>query len=68
MKIRTQISFLLFALLVNRQNDTLGLSSGYTSLSTANFDIKLVTDSQILASLKPSGNDFDFLPFDDITY
>ncbi|OOQ90480.1 hypothetical protein PEBR_04143 [Penicillium brasilianum] len=68
MKIRTQISFLLFAFLVNGQNDTLGLSSGYTSLSTANFDIKLVTDSQILASLKPSGNDFDFLPFDDITY
>lgn len=68
MKLWRQASILLFALVVNGQNDTLGLSSGYTSLSTTNFDIKLVKDSQILASLKPTGVDFDFLPFDDITY
>lgn len=68
MKLWRQTSILLFALVVNGQNDTLGLSSGYTSLSTTNFDIKFVKDSQILASLKPTGVDFDFLPFDDITY
>ncbi|KAJ5098849.1 hypothetical protein N7532_005850 [Penicillium argentinense] len=67
---RLQISHIvgLFALGANAQNDTLGLADGYTSLSTANFDIKLVKDSQTLASLKPSGDNFDFLPFDDITY
>lgn len=59
---------LLFALTAHAQKDTLGPSSGYTSLSTANFDIKLVKDSQILASLKPTGDSFDFLPFDDIAY
>lgn len=59
---------LFFALTANAQNDTLGLSGGYTSLSTANFDIKLVKNSQILASLKPAGDSFDFLPFDDIAY
>src|SRR5690349_7601149 len=44
--------------------DTLGLGDGYINLSTANFDVKLVRDAQILASLKPAGGSFDFLPFD----
>lgn len=68
MKLWRQIYILLFALVVNGQNDTLGLSNGYTSVSTASFDIKFVKDSQILASLKPAGDEFDFLPFDYITY
>lgn len=64
----TRNAICLFALAAHAQQDTLGLSGGYNSLSTANFDLKLVNDSQILASLKPSGDSFDFLPFDDITY
>lgn len=68
MRLRAKSLVLLFALVAHGQNDTLGLSSGYTTLSTANFDIKLATDSQILASLKPAGDTFDFLPFDDIAY
>lgn len=61
-------AILLFALTVHAQKDTVGLSDGYTAFSTANFDLKLVKDSQILASLKPAGDSFDFLPFDDIAY
>lgn len=45
-------------------NDTLGWEDGYTALSTTNFDIQLVTDSQTLASLKPKGSTFDFSPLD----
>ena len=43
--------------IIRRQNDL-------TLLSTANFDITFITDSQVLASLKPKGSEFDFLPFD----
>ncbi|KAJ5568722.1 hypothetical protein N7450_011208 [Penicillium hetheringtonii] len=68
MKLRTAFIPLLVALGASAQEDALGLNGAYTSLSTANFDIKLVKDSQILASLKPSGEDFDFLPFDFISY
>lgn len=45
------------------QGDNLGLSKGYTSFSTANFDLELVSDAQVLASLKAAGGSFDFLPF-----
>lgn len=45
-------------------NDTLGLQGGYLDFSTADWDFKLVKDSQVLASLKPSGETFDFSPFD----
>ena len=68
MKLGISSAALVFAIGVYAQNDTLGLANGYTTLSTANFDLKLVKDSQILASLKPSGDDFDFLPFDFISY
>lgn len=44
------------------QGDTLGISNGYTTLSTANFDLELVKDAQVLASLKAAGGTFDFLP------
>ncbi|KAJ5827252.1 hypothetical protein N7447_004015 [Penicillium robsamsonii] len=60
--------FAFFLVAVQAYDETLGLVNGYTSLSTANFDIKLVKDSQLLASLKPTGESFDFLPFDDIAY
>jgi len=44
--------------------DTLGLANGYMNLRTANFEIQLVRDAQTLASLRPTGSNFDFLPFD----
>ncbi|OBT52761.1 hypothetical protein VE04_07069 [Pseudogymnoascus sp. 24MN13] len=44
--------------------DTLGLDDGYIRLSTTNFDVQIVSDAQVLASLKPAGGTFDFLPFD----
>ncbi|KAI9838955.1 MAG: hypothetical protein M1819_004163 [Sarea resinae] len=52
------------ALLVEVRGDTLGLADGYISLRTDSFDLKLVKDSQTLASLTTKGNDFDFCPFD----
>ncbi|RHZ64939.1 uncharacterized protein CDV56_108448 [Aspergillus thermomutatus] len=54
----------LLALTVRSQSDDLGLTHGYISLSTANWDLKLVKDAQVLASLQPKGTSFDFLPFD----
>lgn len=47
--------------------DNLGISNGYTSLNTGNFDLELVTDAQVLVSLKAAGGSFDFLPFGYIT-
>ncbi|KAK2736996.1 hypothetical protein CKAH01_07683 [Colletotrichum kahawae] len=44
--------------------DNLGLSNGYITLTTANFNLQLVRNAQVLASLKPAGDTFDFLPFD----
>lgn len=44
--------------------DNLGLSNGYIALTTANFNLQLVRNAQVLASLKPAGDTFDFLPFD----
>lgn len=49
-------------------NDTLGLANGYLNFTTQNWQIKIVGDSQVLASLKPAGSDFDFSPFDYLPY
>ncbi|KAF3067193.1 putative glycoside hydrolase family 43 protein [Daldinia childiae] len=46
------------------QSDNLGLKNGYITIKTANFNAKIVRDAQVLASLSPTGNSFDFLPFD----
>ncbi|KAH8750163.1 hypothetical protein F5883DRAFT_694245 [Diaporthe sp. PMI_573] len=48
---------------VHAQGDNLGLGNGYTTLKTQNFDLQLVRDAQVLASLKAAGGSFDFLPF-----
>ncbi|ORY01438.1 hypothetical protein BCR34DRAFT_592265 [Clohesyomyces aquaticus] len=53
---------------VSAQNDGLGLSQGYSSFSTDNFNLKIVKSSQTLASLTPRGQTFDFLPFDYLSY
>ncbi|KAK3322684.1 hypothetical protein B0H66DRAFT_620425 [Apodospora peruviana] len=44
--------------------DTLGFGNGYLNRSTKNFDIQIVRDAQTLASLRPAGSSFDFLPLD----
>ncbi|KAI1296327.1 hypothetical protein F5Y03DRAFT_370655 [Xylaria venustula] len=46
------------------QSDNLGLSGGYTTLTIANFNAKIVKNAQVLASLTPAGSTFDFLPYD----
>lgn len=48
---------------VQAQGDNLGLGNGYTALKTQNFDLQLVRDAQVLASLRAAGGTFDFLPF-----
>jgi hypothetical protein len=48
----------------NFANDTLGWENGFLTLSTVNFDLEIVKDSQTLASLRAKGSSFDFLPFD----
>jgi hypothetical protein len=46
------------------QEDDLGLSSGFVNLSLSNFDVQLIRDAQVLASLRPKHDAFDFLPRD----
>ncbi|EXF74079.1 hypothetical protein CFIO01_13716 [Colletotrichum fioriniae PJ7] len=44
--------------------DDLGTINGFVDVETSNFKARFVRDSQVLASLKLIGDDFDFLPFD----
>lgn len=60
---RSILLLLLGCLHALAQGDDLGISNGYISLSTKNFDLELVRDAQVLASLKAAGGSFDFLPF-----
>ncbi|KAI0803286.1 hypothetical protein BC629DRAFT_1581126 [Irpex lacteus] len=55
--------------LTYRVTPTLGLSDGFISLSTSQFTIQLVKDSQTLYSLKPKNgpSNFDFIPSDKMT-
>lgn len=46
------------------QDDKLGLADGYLTLQTQNFNLKLVKEAQLLASIKPTNGTFDFSPFD----
>ncbi|KAK8070830.1 hypothetical protein PG997_011033 [Apiospora hydei] len=56
------------SLAVAQSDDNLGLRNGYLSLTTKNFELKLVKDAGVLVSLKPAGDSFDFLPFDYLRY
>src|SRR5690606_10434773 len=47
---------------VNDRESTLGLDQGYEDFKTSNFTLKLVRASQTVASLSPSGEQFDFTP------
>ncbi|CAH0003822.1 unnamed protein product [Clonostachys byssicola] len=44
--------------------DDLGIGNGTFDLTIANFDLSIARDAQVLVSLRPSGDSFDFLPFD----
>ncbi|KAK0125909.1 hypothetical protein ONS95_007533 [Cadophora gregata] len=47
------------------QADDLGLSRGYISFETSDFNVKVVNSSQTLASISPKSKPaFDFSPFD----
>ncbi|KAI1394898.1 hypothetical protein F4819DRAFT_480119 [Hypoxylon fuscum] len=46
------------------QSDNLGIKNGYITVKTANFNARIVRDAQVLASLTPTGDTFDFLPSD----
>jgi hypothetical protein len=46
------------------QEDNLGLGNGYIDIVTPSFNARVVRDAQVLASLTPAGDTFDFLPFD----
>ena len=58
----------LCASVVYAQSDALGLADGYLNFSTANFNLRLVKDAQVLASLQPANSNFDFSPFDYLPY
>ncbi|KAL0936133.1 uncharacterized protein CTRU02_208348 [Colletotrichum truncatum] len=44
--------------------DNIGFKNGTYTLKTQNWEAVIVKSSATLASLKPVGNDFDFLPYD----
>ncbi|KAF5022197.1 hypothetical protein F66182_5784 [Fusarium sp. NRRL 66182] len=54
----------IVAPLVQAQNDTLGLRSGYIDINTGTFKARIARDAQVLASLTSADDTFDFLPFD----
>ncbi|KAF4995469.1 hypothetical protein FDECE_12792 [Fusarium decemcellulare] len=54
----------LFAGSSNAQTDNLGLGNGYIDVNIANFKGRIVSDAQVLASLSPASDTFDFLPYD----
>ncbi|KAI0161475.1 hypothetical protein GGR57DRAFT_490140 [Xylariaceae sp. FL1272] len=58
------LGLLAFVSGVHSQSDNLGLKDGYITINTTNFNIKIVKDAQVLASLTPAGDTFDFLPYD----
>ncbi|KZL67426.1 glycoside hydrolase family 43 protein [Colletotrichum incanum] len=62
----SRLFLVLFGLLLAtvRGQDNLGLGNGYITLTTRNFNLQIVRNAHVLASLKPAGDAFDFLPFD----
>ncbi|KAI0202965.1 hypothetical protein F4808DRAFT_48662 [Astrocystis sublimbata] len=67
--LRHGVSAILGLLLlgVQAQSDNLGLANGYIAVNTTNFKVKIVKDAQVLASLVPARDTFDFLPSDKLS-
>ncbi|KAF4884444.1 hypothetical protein CGCFRS4_v012718 [Colletotrichum fructicola] len=57
-------SFCLIALPLAFGQDDIGFGNGTYPFKTRNWEAVIVKDSATLASLKPTGSDFDFLPYD----
>jgi hypothetical protein len=58
------LSFLVLQQAPVRAQDSLGLGNGYTIFDIGTLKGQIVKDSQTLASLNSTGNEFDFLPSD----
>ena len=58
------LSFLILQQAFVEAQDDLGLSNGYTTFDVGTLKGQIVKDSQTLASLNSTGNEFDFLPSD----
>lgn len=54
----------LIALPLAFSQDNIGFGNGTYSFKTRSWEAVIVKDSATLASLKPTGSDFDFLPYD----
>ncbi|KAI8191150.1 hypothetical protein K4K51_012955 [Colletotrichum sp. SAR 10_75] len=54
----------IFALPLVFGQDDIGFGNGTYAFKTRNWEAVIVKDSATLASLKPTGGDFDFLPYD----
>ncbi|CAJ2511390.1 Uu.00g070150.m01.CDS01 [Anthostomella pinea] len=61
-RVLSTLAFLVSCVLC--QDENLGLGNGYITLNTTNFNAQIVRDAQVLVSLAPAGETFDFLPFD----
>ncbi|WAO96718.1 Hypothetical protein NCS54_01440200 [Fusarium falciforme] len=46
------------------QTDNLGLGNGFIEVDIGNFKARIARDAQVLTSLSPAGDSFDFLPSD----
>ena len=58
----------LTPLALSQRTPTLGLASGYLNLDIrSSASVRVVKDSQVLASFKPSAGQFDYAPFDRLT-
>ncbi|KAL6709813.1 hypothetical protein ACN47E_000598 [Coniothyrium glycines] len=58
------LTILSSAIVLVKAKDTLGLGKGYTTFQAGELTAQIVQSSQTLASLKSTGANFDFLPFD----
>ena len=47
-----------------QEQDDIGLANGITNITLKNFEARFVNESGLLISLKQTGSDFDFLPYD----
>lgn len=63
-------NWLLYYLIIGRfihhaaSTDDIGFAAGTLGFSTTNWNLEFLNSSGTLASLKPAGSDFDFLPYD----
>ncbi|KAF9871467.1 hypothetical protein CkaCkLH20_11114 [Colletotrichum karsti] len=64
MALRAILASALVALPSVLGQDNIGFANGTNAITTKNWDALIVKDSGTLASLRPKGSNFDFLPYD----